>query len=99
MPKDQPAALTAPDPERDEEDLPLICHRPDSCRGLADEWPVPRWAPDRWRGIRRDYRPGDVERLSGSVRIHHSLAEQGAARLWRLLHQEDFVRFQDVLSV
>ena len=39
MPKDQPAALTAPDPERDEEDLPLICHR--RARSLPAE-PVAR---------------------------------------------------------
>ena len=54
-------------------------------------FPVPDWAPDRWRNIRRTYTPADVERLSGSLRIRHSLAENGTRRLWELLHTEDFV--------
>ena len=92
MPKDQPSAPYLVDELRDEEDFPLICHRaPDNGRNRANEWPVPSWAPDRWHGIRRDYRPDEVARLGGSVRITHSLAEQGAARLWRLLHSQAFV--------
>ena len=54
-------------------------------------FPAPDWAPDRWRHIRRDYALQDVERLSGSLRIRHTLAENGAQRLWRLLHSEEFV--------
>ena len=46
---------------------------------------------DRWRGIRRDYSPADVLKLRGSVRIHYTLAELGAERLWQLLHEEDYV--------
>ncbi|MBA4136134.1 MAG: isocitrate lyase [Opitutus sp.] len=50
------------------------------------------WANDpRWSGITRPYAPADVDRLRGTVEIHHSLAEQGAARLWELLHTEPFV--------
>jgi isocitrate lyase len=48
--------------------------------------------PDRYAGIRRDYSPADVERLRGSVRIAHTLAENGAAQLWKLLHAKPFVR-------
>ncbi len=47
--------------------------------------------PDRWQGIRRDYTAADVERLAGSLRLRHTLAERGAARLWTLLHQEPYV--------
>ncbi len=47
--------------------------------------------PGRFDGIRRDYTPAEVERLSGSFRIKHTLAEQGARRLWHLLHTEPFV--------
>jgi isocitrate lyase len=54
-------------------------------------FPTPDWAPDRWRQIRRNYTPADVERLSGSLRIRHTLAENGARRLWELLRSEDFV--------
>jgi isocitrate lyase len=45
----------------------------------------------RWRGMKRDYTPADVKRLSGSVRIAHTLADRGARKLWDLLHSEPFV--------
>ncbi|MBX6376873.1 MAG: isocitrate lyase [Acetobacteraceae bacterium] len=41
--------------------------------------------------MRRDYTPADVERLAGSFRIRHTLAEMGARRLWHLLRTEPFV--------
>jgi isocitrate lyase len=54
-------------------------------------FPAPEWAPDRWRDIRRLYQPGDVARLAGSLPIRHTFAENGARRLWELLHTEEFV--------
>jgi isocitrate lyase len=48
--------------------------------------------PDRFAGIKRDYSAGDVDRLRGSVRIRHTLAELGAARLWQALHSEPYVK-------
>src|ERR1700740_1871720 len=45
----------------------------------------------RWEGILRPYSRPDVERLRGSIRIEHTLAERGARRLWELLHTEDYV--------
>ena len=39
----------------------------------------------RFDGIRRNYTPRDVERLRGSLFIAHTLAEQGANRLWTQL--------------
>src|SRR5262245_23748203 len=47
---------------------------------------------DRWSGIERRYTASDVVRLRGSVRIEYSLAKQGAARLWELLHAAEPVR-------
>jgi isocitrate lyase len=47
--------------------------------------------PDGFSDIRRDYGPADVERLAGSFRIRHTLAEMGAARLRHLLNTEPFV--------
>ena len=41
---------------------------------------------------RRDYTQAEVERLSGSVRIEHTLARLGAARLRQLLAERPFVR-------
>jgi isocitrate lyase len=48
--------------------------------------------PERFGGIKRDYAVGDIERLRGSVRIRHTLAELGAARLWQALHSEPYVK-------
>ena len=42
------------------------------------------WKSDaRWKGITRHYSAEDVVRLSGRVRIEHTLAHLGAERLWR----------------
>jgi isocitrate lyase len=50
------------------------------------------WSNDeRWRGIRRAYGAADVVSLRGSFRLEHTLARLGAERLWRLLHEEDYV--------
>jgi len=57
----------------------------------AETFPAPEWAPDRWRNVRRNYTPRDVERLAGSLPIRHTLAENGAKRLWELLHKRDYV--------
>lgn len=54
--------------------------------------------PRRWAGIRRDYAPADVERLAGSVRIVHTLAERGARRLWERLQRPEPVRALGALS-
>ncbi len=54
--------------------------------------------PTRWVGIRRDYTPEDVEKLRGSVRIRHTLAELGAARLWHLVTNKDYVHALGALT-
>src|SRR5271165_3722310 len=45
----------------------------------------------RFAGVVRPYSVADVERLRGTVRVSHTLAELGARRLWELLHTEDYV--------
>ena len=52
---------------------------------------VPSAASGRFDGIRRPYSAQDVERLRGSLPIAHTLAERGANKLWRLLHEEPYV--------
>jgi isocitrate lyase len=47
--------------------------------------------PCRFDGICRDYTQQDVQRLSGSFRTRHTLAEMGATRLWQLLKTEPHV--------
>ncbi|MFF2787405.1 isocitrate lyase [Streptomyces sp. NPDC058049] len=58
-----------------------------------------RWADDpRWTGIERTYTAEDVVRLSGSVREEHTLARRGAERLWRQLHEQDYIHALGALT-
>ncbi|MFF0964700.1 isocitrate lyase [Streptomyces sp. NPDC003703] len=58
-----------------------------------------RWATDpRWQGVERTYGAEDVVRLSGSVREEHTLARRGAERLWRQLHELDYVHALGALT-
>jgi isocitrate lyase len=67
--------------------MPQTTRTPPAAAELAE-----RWRQDsRWQGIRRPYAPADVLRLRNSFPIRHTLAERGAARLWSLLHGEDYV--------
>lgn len=59
---------------------------------------VPGAPAGRFEGIERQYAPEDVERLRGSVAITHTLAERGANKLWRLLHEKPFVPALGALS-
>nr|WP_229072614.1 isocitrate lyase [Actinoplanes sp. DH11] len=57
------------------------------------------WAGDpRWTGIKRDYTAQDVVKLRGTLQERHTLAERGAARLWDLLHSEDYINALGALS-
>jgi len=62
-------------------------HRLPAAEELAYEWKN----HPRWKGITRPYSPEEVIRLRGSLPIEHSLARHGAEKLWRLMHEEDFV--------
>jgi isocitrate lyase len=53
---------------------------------------------DRFAGIRRDFSQADVERLAGSFRVRHTLAEMGARRLWQLLKTEPYVNTLGALT-
>jgi len=46
---------------------------------------------DRWSGVERPYSRDDVERLRGRFQLEHTVGRLGAERLWRLLHEEDYV--------
>jgi isocitrate lyase len=46
----------------------------------------------RWNGIVRSYSADEVVRLRGSLLIEHTLAQKGAAKLWKLLEEEPFIR-------
>ncbi len=50
------------------------------------------WASDpRWQGVERTYSAADVVRLRGSIQEEHTLARRGAERLWRQLHDGEYV--------
>ncbi|HZZ48379.1 MAG TPA: isocitrate lyase [Pseudonocardia sp.] len=58
-----------------------------------------RWTTDpRWAGIERGHTAADVVRLGGSVREEHTLARLGATRLWKLLHERDYVHALGALT-
>ena len=52
----------------------------------------------RWKNVKRDYTAEEVARCSGSVRIEHSLAKNGAEKLWNLIITEDFVNALGALT-
>jgi len=52
----------------------------------------------RWNGVKRAYSAEDVVRLRGTVHVEHSLARLGAEKLWKSLHNEDFVNALGALT-
>jgi isocitrate lyase len=52
----------------------------------------------RWKGVRRAYSADDVVRLRGSVVPEHTLARRGAERLWKALHESEFVNALGALT-
>jgi isocitrate lyase len=49
-------------------------------------------------GIVRPYTAADVDKLRGTVRVEHTLARLGAARLWELLNTRDYVHALGALT-
>ena len=56
------------------------------------------WEGSRWDGVERPYTAEDVLRLRGSIKIEHTLARLGAERLWRMMHEQPFVRSLGALT-
>ena len=57
------------------------------------------WDSDpRWAGIERSYTAEDVVALRGSVGEESTLARRGAERLWRQLHEEDYINALGALT-
>mgnify|MGYP001816067426 FL=1 len=57
------------------------------------------WDTDRrWEGIERDYTAHDVVRLQGSLVEEHTLARMMSEKLWRLLHDEDYIKALGAIS-
>ena len=63
-------------------------------RELEREWNEnPRWA-----GVQRPYSAADVVRLRGTKRIEHTLARDGAEKLWRLMEETPYVNALGALT-
>ncbi|WP_018479157.1 isocitrate lyase [Pontibacter roseus] len=56
-------------------------------QAIQNDWLV----NPRWEGIKRPYTADEVVKLQGSVKIEYTLARNGAEKLWRLLHTEEYV--------
>ena len=52
----------------------------------------------RWKNVKRDYSAEEVVKCSGSVRVEHTLASNGAEKLWNLINTEDFVNALGALT-
>lgn len=55
-------------------------------------------APGRFDGINRPYSVADVQKLRGSVRIEHTLAQRGSRKLWQMLKTEPYVHALGALT-
>ena len=56
------------------------------------------WTSDRFKGITRRYTPEDVLRLSPSLRVASTFAEEGSNRLWKLMGKYPYVRALGTLT-
>jgi len=57
------------------------------------------WAENpRWKGIKRGYSEQEVINLRGSLQPECTLARRGAERLWKSLHETDFINALGALT-
>lgn len=69
-------------------------HVAEQAARIQNDWDTnPRWA-----GIQRDHSAEDVVRLRGSVQVEHTLARNGAERLWELINTRDYVHSLGALT-
>jgi len=52
----------------------------------------------RWKGIKRNYTAADVVNLRGSIAVEHTLAKNGAVKLWNLVNNEPFLNALGALT-
>ena len=68
--------------------------REDLIRSLETEWST----NPRWKHVKRGYTAADVVRLRGSVQIEHTLARNGAEKLWNLVSNEPYINCLGALT-
>jgi len=58
-----------------------------------------QWKEDtRWKGITRPYSAEDVLKLRGSFKLDYSVARLGAERIWKLIHDYEFINALGALT-
>jgi malate synthase len=73
--------------------------KPEVRAAAASTDPAPPFPdPRRWEGIVRPYTRREVDKLAGTVKIDHTLAQLGARRLWDLLHTDPYVHALGALT-
>tara|TARA_R110000787_G_scaffold207602_6_gene317624 strand:- start:1601 stop:2911 length:1311 start_codon:yes stop_codon:yes gene_type:complete len=58
--------------------------REEQIKALEQDWAT----NPRWKGTKRPYSAADVVRLRGSIQPEHTLAKNGAEKLWKLVNGE-----------
>jgi isocitrate lyase len=61
---------------------------------LQEQWEM----DERWKGITRPYTAEEVIKLRGSIDIEYTLAQRGSEKLWKLIHEEDYVNALGALT-
>lgn len=70
----------------------------DATPTTSDASPHAKLHAQRFDGITRNYTEKNVEKLRGSIRVSHTLAEMGARRLWELLHTDAYINALGALT-
>lgn len=65
-----------------------------SAKDMEHEWKT----NPRWSGVERSYSAADVEKLRGTLHIEHSLARNGAEKLWYYLNTEEYINALGALT-
>jgi isocitrate lyase len=78
--------------------MSITLHKPQETKMSNFHALIPTAPKGRFDGIDRNYSVADVKRLRGSVQLEYTLAENGANRLWKLLHDEPFINALGALS-
>jgi isocitrate lyase len=71
-----------------------VNQRQKEVEALKKEWET----NPRWKGVKRGYSAEDVVRLRGSLQIEHTLAKNGAEKLWKLCHEKPYVNSLGALT-
>ena len=71
-----------------------MTNRETAVRELQKEWAQ----NPRWQGIKRTYSAEEVVNLRGSFGVQYTIAQKGAEKLWKLLHNEPFVNTLGALT-